>query len=256
MKTVLIYIGIAYFALLFIAFFLSNHLIFVPPRSSYVDSQDIIKLKTKDNTLIAAIFLPNSKAKYTLLVSHGNAEDIGYLLPLLRAMQAHGFAVFAYDYYGYGLSGGSPNEQNSYLAAETAYEYLVDALQIKPQNILVYGRSLGAAMALDLAVRKPVAALIMESGFVSAFRVMTRIPLLPWDKFNNLQKISKLKVPVLFIHGTKDNIVAFWHSNKLFTAAPKPKEFYEVKNAGHNNVLLLAGEEYWHRIESFVETIK
>lgn len=255
-KSIITVVIIAYALLLVIAIFFANYFIFVPPRPGYSNEQDFIKLQTKDKTTIYAIYLPNKTSKYTLLVSHGNAEDIGYILPFLREMQHHGFSVLAYDYHGYGLSGGKPSEANSYNDIDAAYEYLVDVLHVRPQDIILYGRSLGAAVALDLAIRRPVGAIIMEGGFVSAFRVVTGFPLLPFDKFNNLQKISKLTIPVLFIHGLNDRIVYFWHGKKLFQTANQPKQLYVVANAGHNNVLVTAGEMYWKKINDFLVSIQ
>lgn len=256
MKTIIINLVIAYFAFAFFAYFFSNALIFLPQRAGYKDSQDFIKLTTKDGATIFAVFLPNEKAQYTLLVSHGNAEDIGMMMPFLRKFREHGFQVFAYDYHGYGLSSGKPTEKNTYLDIDAAYEYLTKQLGIPPSKIIDYGRSLGGAVALDLAVRQPVKEVILESSFVTAFRVVTRIPLLPFDKFSNITKITKLKVPVLIIHGTYDKIIPFWHGKKLFDAAPQPKQFLEVQGAGHNNVSVVGGELYWKMLREIIKNEK
>jgi abhydrolase domain-containing protein 17 len=253
MKTIILNLIIGYSALVFFAIFFSNSMIFLPPRAGYKNTPDFIKLITADNETIFALYLPNKHAKYTLLVSHGNAEDIGYILPFLQALHDHGFAVFAYDYHGYGLSSGKPNERNTYSDIDAAYEYLTNNLHIHPENIIVYGRSLGVAVALDLASRHPVAAAILQSGFVTAFRVMTNLPLIPFDKYNNLKKITQLKCPVLIIHGTADNVIPFWHGQKLYNAIKTPKQFYKVTNAGHNDLLMFAGEEYWQTIKDFVK---
>jgi len=252
MKLMIIDIFIAYAALLLFAYFVSDSMIFVPPRASYQDSSEFIKLLTADGKKIFACYLPNKNAKYTILISHGNAEDIGYMLPFLIEMHAHGFSVFAYDYHGYGLSSGKPTEQNTYFDINAAYDYLTKELHIAPENIISYGHSVGAAVALDLAVRKPVAGVILQGAFVTAFRVMTRAPLVPFDKFDNLKKIRLLKCPLLMIHGTVDNVIPFWHGEKLYHVASAPKEFYIVKNAGHNDVVVAAGEEYWQTIANFV----
>lgn len=244
-------------AFLLIAYFFADLMIFFPPQAGYKDNHEVLKLRADDGAIISAVYLPNPKAKYTLLVSHGNAEDIGYLYPFLQEMRAHGFAVFAYDYHGYGTSQGRATEVNVYRDINAAYDYLVDVLHVAPQNIIAYGRSVGAAVALDLAVRKPVAALIMESPFVTAFRVMTRISLLPFDKFDNLTKIKKLQYPLLVIHGQEDTIVSFWHGKKIFeAAAPPAKQHFWVPKAGHNDVLMVAGDGYWRAIDGFVKSVK
>ncbi|EKE01333.1 MAG: Phospholipase/carboxylesterase superfamily [uncultured bacterium] len=253
MKALITNIIVVYTMLLLIAYFVSDYMIFLPPRAGYKNTTDFLRLTTSDSETIFALYLPNKNAKYTILVSHGNAEDIGYLLPFLQAMHDHGFAVFAYDYHGYGLSGGKPTERNAYLDINAAYDYLTKNLNIIPENIVVYGHSVGAAVALDLAVREPVAAVIMQGAFITAFRVMTYVPIIPFDKFDNLKKITQLKCPLLMIHGTVDGVIPFWHGRKLYNAAQVPKQFYQVKNAGHNDVLMAAGEEYWQVIGDFIK---
>ena len=252
MKIMIISIVVTYVVLLFLAYFISDSMAFLPPLAGYQNSPELVKLLTADGTSIFAYYLPNKNAKYTLLVSHGNAEDIGYMLPFLIEMRDHGFSVFAYDYHGYGLSGGKPTETNTYLDIEAAYAYLTRDLHLAPENIIVYGHSIGAALALDLAVRQPVAGVILQGAFVTAFRVMTQIPLLPFDKFDNLKKIKLLQAPLLMIHGGIDGVIPIWHGKKLYGAAVAPKEFYLVKNAGHNDVAVVAGEEYWQTITSFI----
>jgi pimeloyl-ACP methyl ester carboxylesterase len=250
MKLIIINIFIAYAALLLFAYFVSDHMIFLPPRAGYQNSPELIKLLTADGEKICAYYLPNKNAKYTLLISHGNAEDIGYMLPFLIEMRTHGFSVFAYDYHGYGLSGGKPTERNTYLDIDAAYDHLTKDLHIAPERIISYGHSVGAAVALDLAIRKSVAGVILQGAFVTAFRVMTQIPIIPFDKYN---KIKLLKSPLLMIHGNIDTVIPIWHGKNLYHAAPLPKEFYLVKNAGHNDILMVAGEEYWRTIASFIE---
>jgi abhydrolase domain-containing protein 17 len=260
-----------YLAFSVVIYFFANSLIYFPPRpSSYTDSDnfncssdnhcEMLKLKTRDGHSIAALYLPNSVAEYTILVSHGNAEDLGYMLPFLSELRRHGFAVIAYDYYGYGHSEGKPSERHCYFAIDAVYDYLTKELVLPPQRIILYGRSLGAAVALDLAVRQPAAALIMESAFMSAYRIVTRVPIFPFDQFNNLRKIKKLTLPLLMLHGERDEIAPFWHGQKLYEVAgssngasfaAKKAHLWEAA-AGHNDVLLVAQERYWKAINDFV----
>ena len=246
---------IAYAAFVLFAYFCSDALIFPAPTSHYQDTSRTIKLKTQDNILISAIYLPRKNAKYTILFSHGNAEDLETKMPFLKNLQKHGFAVFAYDYHGYGTSKGKPSEQNTYYDIDAAYNYLITTLKIPPQKIIAYGYSLGSGPTVDLAARLPVAGVILEAPFVSTFRVMTHYPLLFFDKFANLKKIARLRAPVLIMHGTKDRTVPFWHGATLYQAAPMPKYFLRVKNAGHKNILDLAGDTYWKTINDFVITL-
>jgi len=229
----------------------ADSIIFQPPSPGYRDDVSVLKVTSADGARISAKYLSNPKATFTLLFSHGNAEDIGYDTPFLEAVHDAGFAVFAYDYQGYGTSEGKPSEQHVYEDSEAAYNYLVNNLHIPPARIIAWGRSLGAAAAVDLAARRPVAGLIMESAFTSAFRVLTRFSVLPFDKFPNLAKIGKVHRPVLVIHGKRDGIISFYHGQTLFAAANQPKLSYWVERAGHNNLALIAGSQYFEALRNF-----
>src|SRR3954468_4026217 len=122
-----------YLALVLVGLFLSDKLIFQPQRSSYKDDSNVIKLRSADGKSISAIYLPNPAAKFTVLYSHGNAEDIGDLRPWLEKLQQSGFSVFAYDYHGYGTSEGITSEHTVYLDADAAYSYLTTTLHLPAQ---------------------------------------------------------------------------------------------------------------------------
>jgi abhydrolase domain-containing protein 17 len=252
-------IGSVVFIYVFItggAYFFSDRMIFMPQRHDYNDHNRFVRIKTLDGTQISACYLPNPRAEFTMLYSHGNAENIGDLYDLFESFHDNGFSVFAYDYHGYGANNGKPSEKNSYQDIEAAYLYMVNNLKIPSDRIVVLGRSVGSGPATHLACHEKVAALILESPFVSAFRVLTKIPLLPFDKFNNISKIKYVHCPVLVIHGTDDNIIPLWHGEKLFKAANQPKYNFWVEGAGHNDLTFKAGDNYWRAIKNFVGTIK
>ncbi len=236
-------------------FFYADRLIFQPQPASYPDSQNILKVKTVDGEMISAIYLPNPAATYTLLYAHGNAEDLGQILPALLDLQQMGFAVFSYDYRGYGTSQGNPSERNAYRDIDAAYQYLTTTLNVKPQQLIVYGRSVGGGSAIDLASHQPVAGAIVESTFTTAFRVLTRIPLFPFDKFSNIDKLDRLNCPLLVIHGTDDEVIPFAHGQQLFAAAKEPKQFLWVDGAGHNNLRDIAGDRYSTALQQFTATL-
>lgn len=255
MKRLLIYGVIAYLCIAILVFFFADYIIFQPPPVSYHDSNNIIKLKTQDGAIISAVHLHNPQAKYTILYSHGNATDIGEMFSLFKVLENHGYSVFAYDYHGYGTSTGKPSEKNSYYDIHAAYDYLTQTLKIPPKQIIAYGKSVGAAVSLDLAIHKPLGGIIMESPFVTAFRTVTVIPLLPFDKFNNLSKISRISCPILFIHGEKDKTIAIWHSKKLYSMAKSPKYYLWVPSAGHND-FYLDNAGYWQAIDQLINAIE
>jgi len=245
----------AYLALTVYGAFFADSIIFQPPSAGYRDDASVLKVTSFDGARISAKYFPNANATFTLLFSHGNAEDIGYDTPLLEAIRDAGFSVFAYDYQGYGTSEGKPSEEHVYEDNESAYIYLTNNLHVPPGRIIAFGRSLGAAAAVDLAARHPVAGLIMESAFTSAFRVLTRIALLPFDKFPNLAKIRKVRCPVLVIHGKSDDIISFHHGQTLFAAANEPKLSYWVEQAGHNDLAMVAGGRYFEELRKFAQLV-
>ena len=229
----------------------SDRMIFLPPPPSYRNTTDILKVPTAGGERIAAVYLPNPGATYTVLFSHGNGEDLGWVLPLLPALRDLGFGVFAYDYRGYGLSEGQPSEQHVYADIDAAYGYLTRELRVPPERIILYGRSLGAGAAVDLAARQAVGGLILESPFLSAFRVMTRVPLFPFDKFRNVDKIGRVGCPVLVMHGEADEIVPLWHGQRLFETAPGPKMFVAIPGAHHNDFMWVAAGRYATAMRDF-----
>jgi fermentation-respiration switch protein FrsA (DUF1100 family) len=247
---IFVYVGLLIFAYLF-----ADKLIFQPQVSLYTDNSEIIKLTTSNGEKISAKFYPNPNATHTILFCHGNAEDLKTAESMLKEFQKNGFAVLVYDYRGYGTSEGYPTEENVYRDADAAYEYLTNALNIPPEKIIIQGRSLGGAAAIDLAVYKKVGGLIVESSFVSAFRVLTTYQITPFDKFRNLSKIKNIACPILFIHGKNDQIIPFWHGEKLFTEANEPKFSLWIDEAGHNNIYQIGGQSYLQAIRDFADNL-
>lgn len=229
---------------------------FLPPPASYQDKPPFIKLKTPNQQEITAVYLPNPQAKYTILYSHGNAEDLGDILPRLYQLRDLGVNIFAYDYQGYGTSQGSPSEINAYEDINTAYEYLTQTLKVQPSQIIVYGRSIGSGPSVDLAMRQSVGGLILESAFTTIFRVVTKIPLYPFDKFVNIQKIPQVSAPVLILHGDADMVIPFAHGQELFNAVTHPHKLsLWVKDAGHNDLLETAGNSYMEKMHEFLQLL-
>jgi abhydrolase domain-containing protein 17 len=238
------------------ALFFSNQMIFQPQASGYRDDDGIVKLISSNGAKISAKYLVNPKATFTILFSHGNAEDIGDDEVFLEGIHAAGFSVFAYDYQGYGASEGKPTERRSYEDVDAAYTYLVQNLHVQPNRIISFGRSVGSGPATDLALHRPVAGLVLQSPFTSAFRVVTRVSLLPFDRFNNLSKITRLHCPVLIIHGTQDSIINIAHGRALFAAANDPKQALWVERANHNDVPFFAGNRYSDALKKFAQLIQ
>jgi fermentation-respiration switch protein FrsA (DUF1100 family) len=252
---IFIFLTVLYVGFFLFAFFYGDKIIFQPQPATYRDSREIIKLTSGKQSLISAVYLENPRARYTILYSHGNAEDIGIILPILKEIRESGFSVLAYDYQGYGTSGGAPSEEGAYQDIDAAYQYLIDQLGISPARIIALGRSLGGGVAVDLASRSPLGGLVIESSFLSAYRVLTQIPVFPTDQFKSAVKLKKVRCPVLVIHGMADKVIPFRHGEALFRQARQPKQHYWIAGAGHNNLLAVAGDQYAAALQQFAELV-
>jgi hypothetical protein len=246
-------LALAYAALLLYAWQFSDRLIFLPPPPTYPNGRDILHIPATEGGTLAARYLPCPDARYTVVYFHGNAEDLGGIEPRLQLLRDHlQVSVLAWDYPGYGWSGGSVGEPATLRAAQAVLAYVTGPLGVPADRVVLYGRSLGSGPAVDLAISRPCRALVLESAFTSTFRVMTQVRLMPFDKFVNLEKMPRLKCPVLVIQGTADEVIPFSHGQKLFAAAPEPKRRLWVEGAGHNDVLETAGETYWQALRGLL----
>lgn len=200
---------------------------------------------------IGARYLPAPEGGFTLLYSHGNAEDLASAAYRISAYRAEGYGILAYDYEGYGESTGSPSESAAYRDIERCWQFLTVEKQIPPESIVIYGRSVGTGPAVWLATRHRALALVLEAPFTSAFAV-AGLDWLPGDRFPNLDRIGRIGRPLLVIHGDRDQVIPQRHGRKLADAAAAPKSFCNVEGAGHNDILLVAGQEYWNNLREFL----
>ncbi len=212
---------------------------------------------SEDSVQLHGWFLRTEEPIATLVMSHGNAGNISHRYPIMQALHTAGFNVFMYDYRGYGRSDGSPSEDGVYKDGRAAYDVVVLREEVDPKKIILFGTSLGGAVAVEVARQRQVSAIILESTFTSASD-MARIhyPFLPAQYFmrtemNSLENVRDIRVPILFIHGSDDDIVPLALGKKLYEAANDPKEFYEIPEAGHNDIFWIGGNEYIQRIRSF-----
>ena len=237
----------------------SDDLIFLPPAASYQHSDDLFTIHSKsaieknESHPIVARYLYNPKAQYTILYSHGNAADIGHLKHLLENFYKNGFSVIVYDYSGYGLSEGIASEQQVYNDVLAVYHHLIEKYQLNPGHIISYGHSLGAAIATELASREPVAGLVLESPFTTAFRVTTVYPLIPFDKFTTIDKIKDIKAPLFIVHSLDDQVISFWHAKELYDQARQPKKSHWFKRGGHAGITHT--KSFWPALKSFTASL-
>lgn len=238
-----------------IVFFPDPHLIGTP-RDFNLDYADAW-FDTADGIRLHGWWVPLPGAP-TLLWFHGNAGNISHRLEnlalLLRLVQVQ---VFIFDYREYGRSQGQITRAGTFLDAAAAYRYVTTDLAVPPGELILFGRSLGSALALDQAVRQPARSLILESAFTSSKDMLALyMPFLGFllpqgPPYDSLGLISRLKIPVLIIHGERDEVIPLSMGQRLFAAAPEPKELYIIPRAMHNDTYIVGGPAYFDRLRRF-----
>ncbi len=216
---------------------------------------------TDDGVRLFGWYVDAGPRRPTLLWCHGNAGNLIHRLENLALLYRLGLSVFIFDYRGYGRSVGSPSERGLYRDAQAAYTYVTTTRQITPQRLVLFGRSLGAAVAADLAVSKPAAGLILETPFPSIEAMAkTHYLGLPahWlleARYDLIEKLKRIAIPVLVIHGDRDTIVPLALGKQVFETAREPKALYIVPGADHNNLYMVGGRAYFRRLEQFVTDV-
>ena len=176
---------------------------FRPPPASYAADSDegFGFFAAEDGTKLSCYLAIERPEALTVILFHGNAEDLGPLMPLYSTFRLQGYNVASFDYRGYGLSEGEATEGNVYKDTAAFLDFLKTTQGIDESRVVLMGRSLGGGAAVDLARKRAVAGLIVESSFTSIYSLVLPIPFVPGDKFRNAVKISSVEAPILFIHG-------------------------------------------------------
>ena len=250
-----------YLIFFIIVLFFADALIFQPPAGTYSDTQQNLVLLVNDKQQeVASVYLEAEPNRPTILWSHGNAETIGTAFPLLQYLNRNeGIGFIAYDYPGYGLSEGKPNEQGCYANIEATWKFLTEDKKIAPENIIILGQSVGSGPSTYLAEKvinagTPPSALILISPFTSINRVPFGVNVFPNDRFSNISRIKNITCPLLIIHGDKDKVISQSHGKELFEKSPldaTKKQFLDLKDTGHNDLL---GKELF--LESLLDFIR
>jgi fermentation-respiration switch protein FrsA (DUF1100 family) len=236
----------------------------LPPDTSLGLSVQRLELSTEDNVKLVAWVIPaETPSSLWLLVCHGNAGNLSeFDRPVHYAgLRQLGLNLLAFDYRGYGESGGLPSEAGLYRDADAAYRHLTRDRGVPAGRIIIFGHSLGSAVAVDLASRVPAAGLIVEGAFTSATdRGQELYPYIPvrWiatSRFRSLEKIGRVTIPKLFLHASEDEVIPLAHGRRLYEAASEPKTFVELRG-GHGDAFDVDSTTYFGSIERFIAPMR
>ncbi len=247
--------------------FMQPRLLYRPAREVSLTPADVsltyedVMFTSADGVALTGWYLPAKNARFTLLFCHGNGGNIMHRLDSLALFHSLGLNCFIFDYRGYGSSAGRPTEAGTYLDAQAAYDWLIREKRIPPEQIILFGRSLGGSIAAHLAGRVQSRALVIESAFTSYPDIGAKFyPYLPVRlfarfRYSTLAYLERIHCPLMVIHSRDDELVAFEFGRRLFEAAHEPKQFVEIFG-GHNDGFLVSEEVYreaWARWLDFVE---
>jgi len=254
----LVYAGLA----LYLYFFQAGYIYF--PYRELEGTPEAVKLAYEDVSFTASDgvkltgwYVPAEDARGTILFCHGNGGNISHRLDTLTILNALKVNVFIFDYRGYGASEGEPSEEGTYLDAEAAWTYLAEERKAAPDDVVVFGRSLGGGIASHLATTHTPRALVLESTFTSvadmAAGIYWYMPVHLLCRFGYTveKNMTQVKCPVLVVHSPQDDMVPYAQGRKVFEAAPDPKEFLEIRG-GHNDGFLITGGTYEKGLDAFL----
>jgi fermentation-respiration switch protein FrsA (DUF1100 family) len=239
------------------------HLVYYPERILVADPGTIglsfenVSFETADGVGLSGWSIPGVGTSGVILFCHGNAGNISHRLESVQMFHRLGLDVFIFDYRGYGQSKGKPTEQGTYKDAEAAWRYLTETRRVSPDRIVVFGRSLGGAIASWLAQTHPPGALILESAFTSIPDVAaTRYPYLPvrWlsrFQYDTAEFLGGVDCPILIVHSREDELMPFGHGRQLFEVAGEPKRFLEISGT-HNEGFITSGRHYEDGLSAFI----
>ena len=262
----LVFAVATYCLLLIVVYFLQARLIYFPTARLQLTPDQIgltyedVYFETRDKVRLHGWYIPASGASSTVLFFHGNAGNISHRLESLSIFNRLKVNTFIFDYRGYGNSQGSPDEQGTYQDALAAWEYLLEKRNEPPERIVLFGRSLGGAIAAWLAARVKAKGIILESVFKSlpdlgadhyGFLPVRRLSRFSYDTLSHLPQLS---IPVIIVHSRDDEIVHFDHGRKLFAAANQPKQFLELRG-DHNEGFVLSGDDYINGLKKYLASL-
>jgi hypothetical protein len=257
--------AIAYILLAGFLFFAQSHLIYFPDYARHITvtpcdaglAYESVEISTADGETLHGWFVPAPEATGTVLFFHGNAGNISHRMEYLSMFNGLGYNTFIFDYRGYGDSSGRPSEEGTYRDAEAAWDYLTNQRSILPGRIILFGESLGGAIAAWLAAREKPGLLVLASVFTSVPDVAAKLyPFLPVRllsrfEYNTLESLNSVTCPVFVAHSPDDEIVPFEQGQALYEAAPEPRQFLELQG-GHNSGFIFTRKEWAATLDDFI----
>ena len=246
-----------YLAFVVLVYFNQSHLVYFPEKQIGNTPEAIgldytaVNIATGDGETLHGWWAPVADAKGTVLFFHGNAGNISHRIDYLTMFKQLGYNTLLFDYRGYGQSSGTPSESGTYLDAQAAWRYLIEIQGIGPERIVLFGESLGGAVAAWLAAREKPGLLALVSTFTSAPDLAAEIyPFLPvrWISrfdYNTLEFLQSITCPVFIAHSPQDEIIPYRHGQRLFQAAPEPKQFLPLQ--GTHNTGFIFMQPVWKR---------
>ena len=253
---------------------IENNLVFAPSQypagdwePHYLTVEDVT-FPTTDGVTLHGWYCPSPEtvdniygdgARPVVLYCHGNAGNLSDRAPNIADWQRHlGVDVFIFDYRGYGKSEGTPSEAGVYLDSRAAHAWLIDEKGVDPTRLMILGRSLGGAIALELALAAEHSCLMLEATFTSLLDIARR--LYPWlmprltmrTRFPSRERIIHYTKPLLVTHGSEDGLIPVWHGRELYELAHEPKQYYEITGGGHTDCAEVGGRAYFDVVRRFI----
>lgn len=265
MLKIVIIVMACYAVLVFMAYLRQDSMLYYPIREIEQTPKDRgiayddVSLVTEDGVTISGWYIPAKEEKGILLFCHGNAGNISHRMDSIKIFHDLGLTVFIFDYRGYGKSEGKPSEEGTYLDAEAAWNFLTIHRRVPPEKIIIFGRSLGSAVATEIALRKNPGALIIESGFTSVpdlgkkYYPWLPVRLISRYRYTTVDKVGAIQCPKMIIHSPDDEIIPFEQGRRVFERAAPPKSFLAI-TGGHNEGFLVSGSLYHKGLKDFLSS--
>jgi len=227
------------------------------PADKLPENVSEIFITTKDGLSLQCYLIPNDSSNKMVIYFHGNGGNIGHRLADLRRINGFGVNVLGVGYRGYGKSEGAPSEEGVYIDGESALAYVVEQLGFAEKNVYLFGRSIGTAVAINTGQKRKLNGLILVAPLTcgkehAKATGLGLVSFLAGNSFDNIGKVGEILCPVLVIHGTEDRVIPFEMGERIYQAISSPKQFIKISGAGHNDLSLHYGDEYWSPIHDFI----